>query len=96
MNRLNSCLSVLFLCYAAVPLSASQATISQELFAIAQSEIPNYKSKYDLEKHNFEEVRKARDLADYQLTCQNQKLAHISRRAECTAGPKKLRTRQAC
>lgn len=77
MNRLNSCLSVLFLCYAAMPLFASQPTISQGLFATAQSEIPNYKSKYDLEKHNFEDVRKARDLADYQLTCQNQKLAHI-------------------
>lgn len=76
MKRFYSCLYALALCQAVVS-APSQKAAAPGLSIAQASEQDQYKEKYTHLQQNFTDVVKAKDVTDYQLSCQNQKLAHI-------------------
>jgi|GEM_PF-2216450 len=76
MKRFYSCLYALALCQAVVS-APSQKAAAPGLFITQASDQDQYKEKYTHLQQNFNDVVKAKDVTDYQLSCQNQKLAHI-------------------
>ena len=72
MNRFYSCLYALVLSQAVIGASAPKAASVDSLV-----EKNNEQAQYNHLQHSFNEMVKSKDHADYQLTCQNQKLAHI-------------------
>lgn len=77
MNRFGLCLLASLLSCSAALVAGARESIAQTLSQTAQQENINFKKQYEQAKADFNDVRKARDYADYTLSCQNQKLAHV-------------------
>ena len=76
MNRFYSCLYALVLSQAVIGAPSPKAAWVNSL-GEKTDEQALYKAQFNHLQHSFNEVVKSKDHADYQLSCQNQKLAHI-------------------
>ncbi len=77
MNRIYTCLYALAFCQAALIGAPTQKAQPQEPLAIKADAQEPLKEKYNHLQHDFNDMVKAKHFSDYQLSCSNQKLAHI-------------------
>lgn len=76
MNRFYSCLYTLVLSQAVFCASALKTVQTDSLLEKNDAAVLQ-KAQYNHLLHNFDDMVKSKNNADYQLSCQNQKLAHI-------------------
>ena len=77
MNRFGLCLFTALLSCSAALVAGAKENIAKNLSQATEQDNTNYRQKYAQVKSEFDDVRKARDYADYSLSCQAQKLAHV-------------------